>query len=409
MNRARHLARRHRADLVFYALGRAAIALSALSLVALIAIVLPRAYDGFTRTQLTLRTLPLHAVPADAALPQLFSLTNEALARGVAPPPQDAAQRAALQALGGFFAAQEVKRQRQAWDGTPADLPARVTLSDYAEQLFRQPLRADATPRERLQREWIGQWAQAGDLTRQINPDFFIRGDSRAPEAAGFLASVVGSLLVLAVAMGLSIPIAIGTAVTLQEFARPSRVSTALEVLINNLAAVPSILYGLLGVTVFVQLIGVARSTALAGGLTLAMLVLPVMIISARAAIRAVPPGMRQAALALGATRLQVVRHHVLPYALPAIMTGIILSVCRVLGETAPLMLIGMIAFVADIPTGLFDPATTMPVQIYIWATSAEAGFAGKTAAGIVVLLCLLLLLNALAISVRRRSQLHWS
>jgi phosphate transport system permease protein len=172
---------------------------------------------------------------------------------------------------------------------------------------------------------------------------------------------------------------------------------------------VPSIIYGLLGLAVFLKLFGMPRSSPLVGGCTLALLILPVMIIAARAAIRAVPPSVRQAAIALGATPLQTVRHHVLPYALPGIMTGTILSLCRALGETAPLLMIGMVAFVADIPRGPLDPATTMPVTIYLWASSPELGFIEKTSAGIIVLLLILLLLNLGAITLRNRSQKVWN
>ena len=206
-----------------------------------------------------------------------------------------------------------------------------------------------------------------------------------------------------------AVPVASIAAFTLEEFTRKSRTADMLEVVINNLAAVPSIIYGLLGLSVFLQLFGMPRSSSLVGGLTLAMLIMPVMIIASRAAIRAVPPSMRQAAVALGATPLQVVRHHVLPYALPGILTGTILSICRALGETAPLLLIGMVAFVADIPRGVTDPTTVMPVEIYLWASSPELGFIEKTSSAIMVLMLILLLLNLAAITLRNKSQLSWN
>lgn len=182
-----------------------------------------------------------------------------------------------------------------------------------------------------------------------------------------------------------------------------------LEITINNLAAVPSIIYGLLGLSVYLQFFGMPRSAPLVGGLTMALLVMPVMIIAARAAIRAVPPTMRQAATALGASPIQVVRHHVLPYAMPGILTGTILSFCRAIGETAPLLLIGMVAFVADVPRSPLDAATAMPVQIFLWASSPELGYVEKTSAGILVLLVILLILNFAAITLRRRLQLTWN
>ena len=256
---------------------------------------------------------------------------------------------------------------------------------------------------------WIDAWSADGRIRKSFNWSFFTNGDSRAPEAAGFGGSIVGSLITLAVCLGLALPIAVMAAITLEEFAAKTRAAEWLEIIINNLAAVPSIIYGLLGLSVFLQLFALPRSSALVGGLTLALLILPVMIISARAAIRAVPPSMRQAATGLGATPLQVVRHHVLPYALPGIMTGTILSICRALGETAPLLMIGMVAFVADMPRGPLDPASSMPVEIYLWASSPELGFVEKTSSAIVVLLVILLLLNLGAIRLRSASQKVWS
>jgi phosphate transport system permease protein len=181
-----------------------------------------------------------------------------------------------------------------------------------------------------------------------------------------------------------------------------------IEVNINNLAAVPSIVFGLLGLAVYINMMGLPRSAALVGGLTLALMVLPVMIIATRSALRSVPDSIRDAARALGASPLQVVWHHTLPLSMPGIMTGTILGMARAIGETAPLLMIGMVAFVADVPRGFSDPATAMPVQIFLWASSPEAGFAEKTAAGILVLLVLLLCMNALAIYLRKRFEVRW-
>ena len=219
---------------------------------------------------------------------------------------------------------------------------------------------------------------------------------------------MVGSLLLVIVAMALALPVGVMGAIYLEEFAPKNRMSDIIEVSINNLAAVPSIIFGLLGLTLYLLWFDLPRSSALVGGLTIALMVLPTIIITTRASLKAVPPSVRHAAIALGAAPTQVVRHHVLPYALPGIMTGTILGVARALGETAPLLMIGMVAFVADIPRGFFDPATAMPVSIYIWASSPELGFVEKTASGILLLIVILMALNAAAIYIRNRFELRW-
>jgi phosphate transport system permease protein len=315
--------------------------------------------------------------------------------------------------LGNFAAAdieRAVRAQPSQWGQT---MEIWVPLADTVDQLLKgridRALPEMQRPLNDRQLAWLDRWQEEGRLRMSLNRDFFTRGDSRAPEAAGFMGAIVGSLLTLVVCMAVALPISLMAAITLEEFAGKSRVAEALEVIINNLAAVPSIIYGLLGLSIYLQWFEMPRSASLVGGLTLAMLIMPVMIIASRAAIRAVPPSMRQAATALGATPLQVVRHHVLPYALPGILTGTILSVCRALGETAPLLMIGMVAFVADIPRSPMDPATVMPVQVFLWASSPELGFIEKTSSAILVLLAILLLLNYVAIRLRNRSQLTWN
>lgn len=255
---------------------------------------------------------------------------------------------------------------------------------------------------------YAGALEREGAARRSFNTGFFLRGDSRDPDRAGFAGAVIGSLLTVAVCLAVAFPFGVGTALYLEEFARKNRFTDLIEVNINNLAAVPSIIFGLLGLAVFLGAMGLPRSAPLVGGLTLAMMVLPVIIIATRSALKGVPQSIRQAALALGASPLQVAWHHTLPLAMPGIMTGAILAVARALGETAPLLMVGMVAFVADIPQGFTSPATAMPVQIFLWAASPEAGFAEKTAAGILVLIAVLLALNALAIFLRRRYEVRW-
>jgi phosphate transport system permease protein len=418
MNKAaQHLAKRHRAERRFKALGLAALGFAGVMLLVLMLSIIRPGISGFTQHSLrvTVDTAGISAQLArDPAAVDYYALTNAALLKSVGAEHADAAARHQLLALGGTFGAFAVKEEILAH---PAQwgkvMEVTLPLASNADLLLKGSIDRDAPMAERpisdQQIIWLDRWESEGRITSRFNSEFFTRGDSRAPEAAGFGGSIVGSLLTLLVCMLLALPVAIAAAITLEEFARKTKFAEWLEILINNLAAVPSIIYGLLGLSVFLQVLQVPRGSALAGGLTLAMLILPVMIIAARAAIRAVPPSMRQAATALGATKLQVVRDHVLPYALPGIMTGTILSIARALGETAPLLMIGMVAFVADVPRGFTDPATAMPVEVYLWASSPEAGFIEKTSAGIMVLLVLLLLLNMAAIMVRARSQKLWS
>lgn len=400
------LARRHLAERRFQRIGKLSLGFAALMLVILMATVLRPGLEGFTRHVLVLKV----TAPSATAQPEIdyYSFTTRLLHEAVGEAKPE--EYRSVAALAGFFAAHEVKAQLAGipvieWSGRTV----RIALASNADIYLKRGGDPVYFGLSAAQAQWLDHQRVQGNIYRSFNREFFTRGDSRAPEAAGFLGSVMGSLLTLLVCLLLAVPIAIMAAITLEEFAKKTRIAEWLEIAINNLAAVPSIIYGLLGLSVFLQVMGAPRSSALAGGLTLAILILPVMIIAARAAIRAVPPSMRQAATALGATPLQVVRHHVLPYALPGIMTGTILSICRALGETAPLLMIGMVAFVADIPRHPLDPATAMPVQIYLWATSPEAGFIEKTSSGILVLLALLLLLNWVAIRVRNRSQLTWS
>jgi len=255
---------------------------------------------------------------------------------------------------------------------------------------------------------WLKTLQQKNLLRSAFNRSFFTQGDSRSPERAGFLAAMTGSALTLIICLLVAFPLGVMTAVYLEEFARKGHFVDLIEVNINNLAAVPSIVFGLLGLAVYINVMGLPRSSALVGGMTLAMMILPVIIISTRAGLSSIPGSIRDAARALGASPLQVVWHHALPLAMPGIMTGTILGMARAIGETAPLLMIGMVAFVADVPTGFTTPTTVMPVQIYLWASSPETGFSEKTAAGIMVLLVLLLAMNALAIFLRKRFEVRW-
>ena len=258
------------------------------------------------------------------------------------------------------------------------------------------------------QKQWIEDLEAAGDTEKRFNASFFSHGDSREPELAGIGSAIVGSFFTMLVTLCLSFPIGVAAAIYLEEFAPRNKFTDLIEVNINNLAAVPSIIFGLLGLAIFINLFGLPRSVPLLGGLVLTLMTLPTIIITSRAAIKTVPPSVREGALALGASKMQVVLHHVLPLALPGMLTGSIIGMAQALGETAPLLLIGMVAFIVDIPGGPTDPATVLPVQIYLWADSPEQSFVAMTSAAIMVLLAFLITMNTLAVVLRKRLERRW-
>jgi phosphate transport system permease protein len=250
---------------------------------------------------------------------------------------------------------------------------------------------------------WLTALETQGRVDLQFNRYFFTRGDSRDPELAGIWGATVGSFFMLLVTLALSFPLGVATAIYLEEFAPRNRWTDLIEVNINNLAAVPSIVFGLLGLALFINAFGLPRSAPLVGGLVLSLMTLPVIIIASRAALTAVPPSIREAALGLGASKMQMVLHHVLPLAMPGMLTGTIIGMARALGESAPLLMIGMVAFIVDVPDSPLSPATALPVQVYLWADSPERAFVERTSAAIVVLLMFLLVMNAAAILLRKR------
>jgi phosphate transport system permease protein len=255
---------------------------------------------------------------------------------------------------------------------------------------------------------WIDRFIQEGKLRKQFNRSFFTAGDSREPELAGIWGAAVGSFFTLVVTLLLSFPIGVASAVYLEEFAPKNRWTDLIEVNINNLAAVPSIVFGLLGLAVFLNFFGLPRSAPVVGGLVLTLMTLPTIIIASRAALQSVPPSIREAALGVGASKMQMVIHHVLPLALPGMMTGAIIGMARALGETAPLLMIGMVAFIVDIPGGFTDPSTVLPVQIYLWADSPERAFVERTSAATMILLVFLIAMNGAAVLLRRKFERRW-
>jgi phosphate transport system permease protein len=259
------------------------------------------------------------------------------------------------------------------------------------------------------QLSWIDTLVAQGRLEKRFNTVLFTAADSREPEQAGLKAAIMGSLFTMLVTLSLSFPIAVAAAAYLEEFApQNNRWVDMIEININNLAAVPSIVFGLLGLAVYINFFGVPRSTPLIGGLVLTLMTLPTIIIASRAAIKSVPPSIKQAAVGLGASPIQTLFQHTLPLAMPGILTGTIIGMGQALGETAPLLMIGMVAFIAEVPGGIFDPATVMPVQIYLWSDSPERAFTERTSAAIMVLLGFLVMMNLFAIVLRKKFERRW-
>lgn len=285
-----------------------------------------------------------------------------------------------------------------------------LIVDDAVDQWFKHD-RNNADPAglmSETQLEWLNTWIDQDRLKTRFNSQFFVNGDSREPELAGIRGAITGTFLTLMVTFFLSFPIGVAAAIYLEEFAPKNRFTEIVEININNLAAVPSITFGLLGLAIFINLFGVSRSTPLVGGLVLTLMTLPTIIISGRAAIKSVPPSIREAAFGLGASKNQVVFHHVLPLALPGMLTGTIIGMAQALGETAPLLMIGMIAFVVDVPGFVNDPSTVLPVQIFLWSDSPERAFTERTSGAIIVLLGFLILMNTAAVILRRRLERRW-
>ena len=398
---ARRLKARYAAERRFRVLGFAAIALSGAALLFLLGSILASGLAGFQRTELR---VPLDfaaaGLPVDRArlgtAGAAQHLDESGLARLV--------DRAAIAALGPD-AAREL--DPEAWRevaraiiADPAKLDRKVEFGLPASDALAAALRGEGKPRLRpLARRLAAQ----GRLVRAWDPGFLARADSTQAQSVGIWGALKGSLMTMAITLALAFPVGVFAAIHLEEYAPRNRWTDLVEVSINNLAAVPSIIFGLLGLALFLGLFPNWRSAPLIGGMTLALMTMPVIVISARNAIGAVPQSVRDAALAIGASRVQVVFHHVLPLALPGIMTGTIIGMARALGETAPLLMIGMRAFVATPPAGATAPATVLPVQIFLWSDEIDRGFVERTSAAIIVLLLFLLAMNGLAIALRNR------
>jgi phosphate transport system permease protein len=419
-----HLHRRHRAERRFRRAGVIAIGLALLGLATLLASVAVNGWSAFRATEIQLDVTfdpALFAGVAEAAPPDrdallagadYAALVRSAL-RALFPAVEGRQPLRELQALVSAGAREEL---RAAAVAEPTLIGTTRTFwlpADDEVDLYRKGgVLRDVTEGDRslsdAQLAWIDQLAERGRLRSAFATRFLVSGDSREPELAGIWGAMVGSFLTLIVTITLVFPLGVSAAVYMEEFAPRNRLSDLIEVNINNLAAVPSIVFGLLGLAVFLGFFQLPRSAPLVGGLTLALMTLPTVIITARVAIAAVPPSIREAARGLGASPLQVVLHHVLPLAMPGILTGTIIGMARALGETAPLLMIGMVAFIVDVPHGIGDAATALPVQIFLWADSPERAFVEKTSGAILALLGFLVAMNGTAIWLRRRFEKRW-
>jgi len=288
----------------------------------------------------------------------------------------------------------------------------KVPMSDPFDQFAKGVIPRDVPEEQRrvsdAQIIWFDKLVTGGQISKPFNWALLFNADSRFPELAGLRGAIVGSFFALLVCFVISFPVGIAAAIYLEEFAPKNRYVDLIEVNINNLAAVPSVIFGLLGLAVFLNFLGMPRSAPLVGGMVLSLMTLPTIIIATRAALKAVPPSIREAALGVGASHQQSIFHHVLPLAMPGILTGTIIGLAQALGETAPLLLIGMNAFITSDPGGLTDPATALPTQIFIWADSPERGFVSRTSAAILVLIGFLLVMNLIAIFLRHRFERKW-
>jgi len=420
----RRLRRRHSAERRFQVYGALAIAVAVATLGGLLTSIVSKGYTAFLQTQIRLdvdfdpKTLGNLGELAGAAREQALrnadfgALVRRALQREFPEVTErrDVRQLQALVSTG----ARSLLRDRLA--GDPALLGRTVSLwvpaDDEVDMLVKGAIARDLPEAERRvdDRElaWLDALQRSGRVRTAFNTTFVSAGDSREPELAGVWGAVVGSFLTLVVTLAVSFPLGVLTAVYLEEFAARNRWNDLIEVNINNLAAVPSIVFGLLGLAVFLNVMNLPRSAPVVGGLTLALMTLPTIIIAGRSAIQAVPPSIREAAQGIGASPLQVVAHHVLPLALPGILTGTIIGMARALGETAPLIMIGMVAFIVDVPHRMTDAATALPVQVFLWADSPERGFVEKVSGAILVLLVFLLVMNAGAIVLRQKFEKRW-
>jgi phosphate transport system permease protein len=407
MSKSALTAKRNSSERRFRAYGFAAIAITGIFLAFLLFDIVSKAIPAFhtNEAELSLMVDPARVDAANIRAGDFQGMVREAW-RAQFPEVTSRGDKKKLNSLVSSHAADSLQA---VVESDPTVIGKTVTFSVPFDSAADMYLKGYATPQvDEQQAGWLKALQDKGVVTSHFSWSFFTNGDSREPESAGIRGALIGSILTILVTLSFALPLGVAAAVYLEEFAPRNRITDLIEVNINNLAAVPSIIFGLLGLAVFLNFFGFPRSTALVGGLVLSLLVLPTIIIASRAALRSVPPSIKEAALGVGASHMQAVFHHVLPLAVPGILTGTILGVARALGETAPLLMIGMIAFIADIPHGVQDAATVLPVQVFLWSDLPEAGFQSRTAAAILVLLVLLFCFNALAIFLRNKFERRW-
>lgn len=390
------LQRRYRSERIFRLIGLGAVLLSAGFLAFLLITMLSAGVRGFTRTQIAI-PFDLKAMGIDRNAAQTGN--------GLTEIPALAADMAFGAGAGEAVSDNGWLALRSAIAKDPLILTRRTIVTIPAASPIALAARGQGTPAARA---LYARLDAHGVVTTGFDTGFFTNGDSTDPVEAGIWGALKGSILTMLVTLALAFPVGVLSALYLEEYAPKNRWTDLIEVSINNLAAVPSIIFGLLGLAVFLNTLDMPRSAPLVGGLTLALMTMPVIVIAGRNAIKAVPPSIRDAALGIGASPIQVVFHHVLPLALPGILTGTIIGMARALGETAPLLMIGMRAFVATPPGGITDPSSVLPVQIFLWSDEVSKGFIEKTSAAIIVLLAFLLAMNAVAIYLRNRFETRW-
>lgn len=416
----KNLAKRYRAEKRFKAYGIAAIAFGMACLLFLFADIIGKGHSAFLQTYVKLN------VTMDAEVLEISDISNAdqvaaANYQGIIKQSlrdrfpdvsgrRDKRKLYGLVSNGAGFDLRKKLEEKPELLGESFDIwvLADDDLDTYIKSRGDNPENAFTERMSEKQLAWTEALLAEGSIEKRFNRVFFTNGDSREPEIAGIRGALMGSLLTLFITFILSFPIGVAAAVYLEEYAEKNRFTDFIEVNINNLAAVPSIIFGLLGLAIFINFFEMQRSIPLVGGMVLTLMTLPTIIISSRAAIKSVPPSIKEAAMGVGASKMQVILHHTLPLALPGMLTGAIIGMAQALGETAPLLMIGMVAFIVDIPGAINDPATALPVQIFLWSDSPERAFVERTSAAIMVLLAFLITMNAIAVWMRRKLERRW-
>ena len=412
--------RRQRKERNFKWLGRMAIGLAVMFLVILFAGILTKGIPGMFQHFVTLEVeLDKERIDpyGDMSDDSLYSgestqLVNEALMRALGNPEGRKAKRAARSIISSSANQDLIAYIKGNPNALGSSVSIRFVLDDDIDSFMRGYITRETPESDRRINDQVIAFVDRLDGDGLISYEFgaklFTGSASRDAEIAGIKGALMGSILTLAICLVISFPLGLATAIYLEEIAPKNRVTEIIEININNLAAVPSVVFGIMGLAIFISLFGMPRSIPLVGGIVLALMTLPTVIISSRAAIRSIPPSIREAALGIGASKMQTIMHHVIPPAMPGILTGTIIGMAQALGETAPLLMIGMVAFIVDVPTTVVEPSTALPVQIFMWADFAERMFVHKTSAAIIVLLSFLILMNSAAIWLRKRLERRW-